>query len=188
MKTNYGIFSEDQLRKLAIELWNDQNYFRIEELVPEQVFRERDTKAIELFNPRAIISLIETRILADSPITINTWYKHNDGSGFQFRGFRPPYYYLNKYVVKYELKKITLSQLLDLTRTHFSASQHTLFNAFDYDVRGYSAEEFRIKLTKWKQEGKLPFLTGLEEDVTWVHNDYRLSERLNEDGLFLFKA
>lgn len=149
--------------KTAIEMWNDQNFFTIGEIVPEKVFNERGENAIELFNPLAIITLIETRILFNRPITINNW---KWGGPFQYRGFRDVKYYEGKQ----------------------SYSQHALGNAFDYDVRGYLAKEAREKLIEWKKRGDLIHLTGIEKDVNWVHNDYRISARLDENGLFLFNA
>lgn len=174
----------NSLRHTALDLWNEQKYFIIEELVPEKIYMARRDKCIELFQPQAIISLIQTRILADAPITVNTWHRHV--RGFQFRGYRPHYYYLSSIVAEYETHNMRLSALLNRLKTYYSLSQHTLFNAFDYDVRGTTAEEFRNKLTEWKKIGKLPYLTGIELDTSWVHNDYRMSNNLNDDGLYLF--
>jgi len=162
MKTNYGAFIDDNAHKTALELWDMQEFFSMQELVPREVFLARGEKAIELFSPESIISLIETRVLFDAPINLNTWVW---GGGFSYRGFRPGSYY-----------KTT------------SYSQHSLANAFDYDVKGYTAEEARQQLIQWKREGKLSYLTGIEEDVNWVNNDYRITNRLDNDGLFLFSA
>lgn len=164
MKTTYAQFLEDCRTKTALEIWTKQPYFCIEEIVPKDVFLARGQKSIELFQPRAILSLIEVRILANAGITINNW-KWN--GLFQYRGWRPINYYTEKAI---------------------SYSQHVLFNAFDYDVKGVTAEDFRKYLITWKKEGKLQYLTGIEAGVSWVHNDYRLTNRLDENGLFIFKA
>ncbi|MCK5611265.1 hypothetical protein KAR91_55860 [Candidatus Pacearchaeota archaeon] len=187
MKTNHANWLEKQM-KTAIELWNDQSFFIIEELVPEAVYMARREKAIELCQPNALITLIETRVLADSPFYVNNWHKRgeNQGKEFQFRGWRPPYYYLLKLVEDYEKGKLELKVLLELLKVHFKCSQHTFFNAWDYDVKGCTAARFRKKLIQWKKEGKLKHLTGIEKKVNWVHNDYRISERLDENGLFMF--
>ena len=177
-----------KLKKTAIELWNDQNFFIIEELVPEAIYLARREKAIELYQPNAIITLIESRVLYDSSVFINNWHRRgrNQGEEFQFRGWRPPYYYLAKYVQDFERKKLNPKELLELVRTHYKLSQHTFFNGFDYDVKDLTAKQARRKLIKWKKEGKLKFLTGIEKGVPWVHNDYRICQRLDDNGLFLF--
>lgn len=162
MKTPHEIFLDNRLKKSVLELWKDQKYFVIQEIVPKRTYQERKEKCIELFRPEAILTLIEIRLLADAPITINTWM-WGEG-GFQYRGFRPA-----SYAVDYS-----------------DYSQHNLFNAFDFDVRGNTAEEFRTRLLTWKREGKLPYLTGIENKVNWVHIDCRMTQLLDNDGLFWF--
>ncbi len=168
-------------QKTAIELWNDQGFFRIEELVPKDVFIERGEKAIELFSARAIFTIIETRILFNASITINNWPWEGE---FQYRGWRPWSFYFNSLIKKN--KPTSLGMLLKLASDYTAYSQHSFANAFDYDVKGLTAEQARPKLIGWKKEGKLKFLTGIEKDVNWVHNDYRISQRLDDNGLFLF--
>ncbi len=171
----------NSLQKTAIELWNDQDFFRIEELVPRDVFLERGEKCIELFPAPAIVTIVETRILYDSAMTINNWLW---GGEFQFRGWRPFYYYFDKLVE--DNPEMGPEETTTLASCHFVCSQHSFANAFDYDVRGYTAERARRKLIQWKSEGKLKFLTGIEKDVNWVHNCYRICRRLDDNGLFLF--
>lgn len=149
--------------KTIAQLWDEQDFFRLEEIVSQKTFLARGEKSIELFNPYALYSLIETRILFGVKMRINDWLW---GGRFHHRGHRGNDYYRGK----------------------ITFSQHPLGNAFDYDVEGYTAEEARLKLIQWKREGKLKFLTGIEEGVNWVHNDYRVCRRLDSDGLFLFKA
>jgi len=184
MKTAYGMFIDSKLRKTALDLWHDQKYFTIKEIVPEKIYQERKENCIELFRPEAILTLIEVRILAESPITVNTWAITK--GGFQFRGYRPPYYYLGKLLKSYKEKELDLNGLFNQVSNFHEYSQHTFFNAFDYNVNGYTADEFRKMLINWKREGKLPHLTGIEQGVPWVHMDCRLSNRLDADGLFLF--
>jgi len=186
MKTPYGIFLDSKLRKIALELWKDQKYFTIEEVVPEKIYQEKKENCIELFRPEAILTLIEIRLLADAPVTVNNWASVK--GGFQFRGYRPPYYYLDQLIKKHKQKEIDLNTLLNQISNFNSYSQHTWFNAFDFNVKGYTAEEFRQLLLGWKREGKLSYLTGIETGVPWVHIDCRVSDRLDADGLFLFSA
>ncbi len=180
MKTNYAKWLKNQ-QKTAIELWNDQDFFSIEELVPKSIFLSRREKSIELFPANAIISLIETRILYDASMTINNWLW---GGQFEFRGLRPFYYYFNA-LVENNPDKLP-EEIIALASEMYKCSQHAFANGFDYDVKGLTAEQARQKLIKWKSEGKLPFLTGIEKDVNWVHNDYRICQRLDDNGLFIF--
>jgi hypothetical protein len=138
------------------------NNFRLEEFVSKDIFKRRGEKAWELFTPDIIETINDLRVLFNTPITINNWFW--DGR-LQYRGLRPTSYYAGKE----------------------SLSQHIRGNALDFDVKDYTAEEARQEITAWKRQGLLKKLTGLELDTNWVHIDCRQSERLNQDGLFLFK-
>lgn len=135
--------------------------FSIKELVPKDIYDLRGEKSWELFRPEALITLDELRILFDAPVTINNWPW---GGKFHYRGFRPITYYNGK----------------------FSLSQHILANAFDFDVKGLTADQARTKIIDWKKRGALRYLTGIELNISWIHIDFRMCERLNADGLFLF--
>lgn len=164
MKTTYGQFM-DMIKKHSWQaIWEAQSYFKLEELVPKKEFEHRGKKLLEIIRPKALLTLLEIRILMNNPIQVNTWLWNS--SGFEYRGWRPPSYYLDEQ----------------------SYSQHIFFNAFDFDVKDKDADEVRQLLYQYKQEGKLQHLTGIEEDVSWIHIDCRESLRLNDDGLFLFKA
>lgn len=147
--------------KSITDLWREQKYFRIEEIVSSEVYNLRGSKSLELFDEKAIRTLIELRELFDSPITVNNW---KFGGKFHNRGFRNWSYFKSP-----------------------SYSQHMFGRAFDFDVRGLTAEEARQKIINWKKEGKLQYLTSMELDVNWVHMDCRICNRLDQNGLFLFK-
>lgn len=148
--------------KTITELWNEQSYFKLEELVSKEVFLSRGSSSLELFDENAIRTLIELRQLFGVSITINNWSWRGQ---FSFRGYRPWSYF-----------------------TKQSFSQHSMGRAFDFDVKGLSADEAREKIYKWKKEGKLQYLTGVETGVSWVHIDCRICDRLDDDGLFKFSA
>ena len=162
MNSPYKDF-KDSMRISPLSIWMEHNtFFSTKELVPKQVYTDRGEQALELARPEALLTLLEIRLLINAPMTINSWSW--DNTGFQYRGYRPASYYGNK----------------------VSYSQHLLFNAFDFDVKGYNAHQVRDMLLQWKREGKLPYLTGIERTVNWVHIDCRLSNFLDEDGLFWF--
>lgn len=152
--------------KPIMDLWAEQTYFCIEEIVPGDVFKAKENKIIklhnliEIFHENAIRTLIEIRDLFAYPITINDW---EWGGPWHYRGYRPASYY-----------------------SATSYSQHLFGNAFDFDVKGHTANEAREKIIQWKKEGFLKYLTGLELNINWVHIDCRISDQLDENGLFTF--
>ncbi len=162
MLTNYGKFLRDIQRKPVLQVWEEQKYFQLYELVSRGIYDWRGAQSIEVFQEKILLTLLEIRVLLDVPLTINDWYWRNNG--FQYRGWRPPAYYSNT----------------------LSVSQHLLGNAFDFDAKGISADEVRAALVGFKQDGKLAHLTRMEKDVNWVHIDCALSTVVNEDGLFIF--
>lgn len=137
-------------------------YFSLKELVPKTVYDRFGDNSWEFFTPEILSTLNDIRILFDSIIMVNTW---SWGGNFHYRGFRPIDYYEGT----------------------LSFSQHIRGNAIDFDVKWFTADEVRKELIKQKQQNKLPYLTGVEENVNWVHIDCRQCSRLNENGLFLFK-
>lgn len=159
-----NLYKKDNMNEESIyDFWNNQDYFSLEEIVPQAIYTYRGDKCLELFTREALETLIELRELFDAPMTVNTW-KWN--GNFGYRGFRPVTYYAK-----------------------LSLSQHIRGNAFDFDVKGLTADEARDKIRQWKKEGKLKHITGMEIDINWVHVDCRLvnPNRLNEFGLFEFK-
>ncbi|NQU32901.1 MAG: hypothetical protein HQ521_06670 [Bacteroidetes bacterium] len=154
---------KEMYEKSPQDVWKSQNYFCLEELTPKDIFTQMGENSLELFSGFLIYTIIELRELFGYPITANNW----KWSGLlQYRGFRPSSFY-----------------------DGVSYSQHLYGNALDFDVKGKTAWEARDCITRWKSQGKLRFLTGMEigEKVNWVHIDCRLSCNPGENGLFLFK-
>lgn len=127
-------------------------HFSIRELVDPQTFAIRGEKAFELFRPQALITIDLIRDRYGKPVTINDW--HAKGQ-FTMRGYRP----------------LT-------TGTGAAYSQHRLGNAFDFDVLGMTAEEVRQDIRKNPDDKAFAFITAVELDVTWVHIDFRNTERI----------
>lgn len=136
--------------------------FRIEELVPEDVYNLRGDKSWELLNPRMLVSVQELREYLNKPVILNNW--DNDGDRHN-QVFRTADYY-----------------------DRLSFSQHLLGNAADPFVPGVEAEELRQIVISRKKKGKLEYVTGMEDGVNWLHIDCRATDRLNKDGLFIFSA
>ncbi|MDA8104670.1 MAG: D-Ala-D-Ala carboxypeptidase family metallohydrolase [Nitrospiraceae bacterium] len=121
-------------------------HFQIYELVDKRTFDEFGTKAWELFKEPALIALDGIREFFAAPVTINNWW--NGIGSFQFRGFRPAWYQGGA--------------------TH---SQHRLGNAFDFAVKGLSAEQVRQRIIENKDHELLKNIMRLEAAVNWVHFD-----------------
>ena len=141
-------------------------YFKPQELFSKKVFAREETKGEQIWR------LMDYRILwtADrlrerfGKMTINDWLW---GGGLQLRGYR--------------------DMMLDLFGTDYSmTSQHAFGRAIDYNFESVSVEEViqDILGDPWKPEYK--YITGLEVDTTWVHNDTR-SWNKGSSGLLTFK-
>lgn len=139
--------------------------FTWKELVSEALWLRRGGKVCELFTPEILHTLDIIRKNFNCPININDW---SYGGRFDYRGFREIAYYSNRDI-------------------NDSLSQHLRGNAFDFDVTGYAAEDARDKIRSMKKKGLLPFLTGIEIDINWVHIDCRVTDRLDRNGLFEFR-
>jgi hypothetical protein len=153
-----------QIISTGINLYKPK-YFEWDELLPKHIYSDNSVVFHEIFNIETLMTLDELRVIFDAPITVNN-YKW--GGKFQYRGYRDNIFY-----DKYPNSNIY--------------SQHRRGNAFDLDIKGLSAEEVRNKIIGFKKKGFLKHLTGLELDVSWVHFDCRSTNKLDKDGLFLFK-
>lgn len=122
-------------------------YFKIQELVDPESYKVLGEGAFELFNPDALTALGDLREFFGVPITINNW---NNGGEFKYRGYRPP--------------DCSVGAKL---------SQHRLGNAFDCDIKGYTAEEARKKILENQNNPLLEKIMRMEANVSWLHWDLK---------------
>ena len=129
-------------------------YFKIQELVPRDVYNTRGEKAWQLFDYRALKTLEWLRENLGS-CTVNDWL---------WGGLRTYEFYMQDgYTTKAEaLNKIALSY-----------SQHKYGRAFDCKFRNISAEDARQWIKdNWRKSG-FDWAITLEEGVSWLHFDVR---------------
>jgi hypothetical protein len=122
-------------------------HFRIEELVPKDVFEKFGDRSWQFLNPVALKALDNIREHFDDYVTVNNWLW---GGPFQARGFRPMW-----------------------SNVGASLSQHRLGNAFDLDVDNLSAKAVRAEIILHKHHPHFRDINCLEADVNWVHFDCR---------------
>lgn len=136
-------------------------YFQIHELVPPHVFEQRGEKAWELLDDRMILSIdaLKKRF-PNGTMTINNYYwgGNRKWSGLRTAGFYP-----------------------SVERYDASYSQHKYGRAFDCVFSDYDINEVREYVKSHPEE--FPYLTGIEEGVSWFHGDTR-----NYEGIKLFNA
>ena len=136
-------------------------YFKLQELVDRVTFEKEGNKAWNYFQSNALLALQNLREFFGVPFTINNWHI---GGQFQFRGYRPAEY-----------------------KGGAAHSQHRLGNAFDIDIKGYTAEEARKKIIENQGNPLLMKITRMEDKVNWVHIDCRpLPDSIKR--IHLFKA
>ncbi|HHT9146881.1 MAG TPA: hypothetical protein ACFYD4_14600 [Candidatus Wunengus sp. YC61] len=145
-------------------------YFRLEELVSPDTFETLGEKAWLLFNSQALLALEELREFFDAPFMVNNWHL---GGRFRHRGHRTP------------------QEAIDLKSPH---SSHAFMkvdgvwipkcNAFDCDIKGYTAEEARRKIIANKDNPLLKRIMRVEGKKNWLHFD--LSPVPQEKRIFIF--
>lgn len=123
-------------------------HFNLKELVSREVYDQYGKEAWKLFDQRAIDTIDFIRDELDLPITVNNW---SWGGDYQLRGYRPE-------------------------RCHIGAanSAHKQGMAFDFDVKGMTADDVRQWLKD--NESKLPYPIRCEAGVNWVHIDTRAKQ------------
>ena len=99
------------------------------------------------FNSKALVALDNLRDFFRASITVNNWHI---GGRFQFRGYRP-----------------------QDCKVGAKLSQHRLGNAFDCDIKGYTAEEARQKILQNQNNPLLEKIMRLEGKVGWLHFDLK---------------
>jgi len=125
--------------------------FKIEELVPKEVYQTRGDKAWELLDPNMIKVL--DRIKKKFPkgsMTVNNWLWNGDRNWSGLRTPESPYY--SKY------------------------SQHSFGRAFDAVFSKYTAEEVRQYIIDNLEE--FPEVGGIELGISWLHIDVRNVEQV----------
>ena len=123
-------------------------HFKPEELVPEAVFRDRGDLSLELIDERVLLTLDQLRD-AFGTCTINDWCW---GGGYSESGLRTPE-----------------------CEVYSPTSQHTFGRAMDCKFNK-EAEEVRKRVIAHKEI--FPYISFIEDEVTWFHFDVRNCERI----------
>lgn len=134
-----------------------KNYFTIKEFVDRSTYQKYGAKSIWFVDEELIDQMNQLRDLFGREIIVNNWA---NGGSFQWRGLRT-----------------------SKSSEYSTYSSHSFGRAVDFDVNGISAEQARVKIIQWYNEGILISKSiSLEKDVSWVHLDTR-----NGGGLRVFK-
>lgn len=126
-------------------------YFKIEELVSPQAFKDRGQKAWQLLDERMLITLDRLREKYGS-MTINNW---SYGGAREWSGLRTPE---SPYYSKY--------------------SQHSYGRAFDIIFKHVTAEKVRQDILENPDDETFELINSFEEGTSWLHVDCRSVERL----------
>ena len=121
--------------------------FILQELVPPEIWEEREWKSIWLLDQNMIKMVDGIREFFDKPITINNWKWEGQ---FTLRGFRP-----------------------EGTKIGSKLSQHKFGRAADMDIKDYSAEQARQIIIENQKSPLLNWITVIEDNVSWLHADCR---------------
>ena len=122
-------------------------YFTAKELVDRKTYAKMGENALSLFNPEALIALDDLREYLNKPITVNDWHS---GGTMQWRGYRLP-----------------------SCKEYSKNSQHSVGNAFDCTVQGYTAAQVRTIIRDHKDHELLRRVKRLEGSVSWLHFDLK---------------
>lgn len=121
-------------------------HFRLEELVPKELFKKYGEKCWDFLDPRLLesIDIIKERF-PEGTITINNWVWNGDRNWSGIRTSDSPYY----------------SQ----------SSMHSWGKAVDMIFSKYDPDEVRKDIID--NPDIYPHIKGLELDISWVHIDVR---------------
>ena len=127
-------------------------HFRIEELVPKEVFDLiKEDVLWELFDER-LLETIDTlkEKFPEGSMTINNWLwgGNRDQSGLRTKN----------------------------SKFYSPTSQHSIGKAIDCVFSDYKTEEVRQYVIN--NPKKFPYIKGIEKDVSWCHFDVRDSDRV----------
>ncbi len=126
-------------------------HFSIHELVPPNVFNQRQEKAWELLDERLLISLDKLRERYGL-ITVNNYYWGKDREWSGLRTSDSPYY--------------------------SPFSQHTFGRAADCLFSNISTEDVLQELLANPTDPDFEFIGSVELGVSWLHFDVRNSHRI----------
>jgi len=126
-------------------------WFKIQELVSPQAYKDRGDKAWQLLDDRLLITLDRLREKYGS-MTINNWSYGGDREWSGLRTPESPYY--SKY------------------------SQHTHGRACDIIFKHVTAEQVRQDILENPDDEIFEYINSLELGVSWAHLDCRNVERI----------
>jgi len=126
-------------------------YFRIEELVPRDVFNVRGNASWELLDEKILITIDRLR-KRYGPMTINNWVWGGDRMWSGLRTSDSPYY------------------------SRFS--QHSFGRAVDVLFKNITAEEVRQDILNNKNDEAFEYINSFESNVSWLHIDVRNCTRV----------
>ena len=128
-------------------------YFKLHELVCDHIYKEYGNKAWQFIDEKALITIDWIREKLNSPIYINNyeWGGHHTQSGVRCN-------------ICELIKKWTDNNVVRM-------SAHSTAQAFDFSVKGMTAEQVRNWLVRNQED--LPYPIRLEAGVDWVHLDTR---------------
>jgi len=131
----------------------ESKYFQLHELVCRHIYISYGKVAWQFFDPRAIITIDWIKEKLNKPIYINNyeWGGNQTQSGIRCN------------------QCSLVKTKTDKGKVYMSA--HSTAQAFDFSVKGMSAEEVRNWLVRNQED--LPYPIRLEAGVDWVHCDCR---------------
>ena len=122
-------------------------YFKAYELVDRKTYEKMGEDALSLFNPTALIMLDDFREFIEAPVTVNNWYF---GGRHEWRGWR------------------TKAKCIELGAP---GSEHGKGNAFDLNVKDFTANEVRQIVRINQADPLLRLIMRMEDKVGWIHMD-----------------
>ena len=142
-------------------------YFKPQEVFSQLIYNREEHKGEQIWR------FMDGRILwtADrlrerfGAMTINDWLW---GGTYHLRGYRDIFV-----------------DIIESGQDFSMTSQHCFGRAIDYDFKTVSAEEVIQDILSDPYKPEYKYITGLETDTTWVHNDTRSWEKASS-GLLIF--
>lgn len=134
-------------------------HFKIEELVPPEIFKKYGNSAWEFLDTRILLSIDAIREYVDKPCIINDW---KWGGNKKYGGYRPP----------------------DCT-VGAENSQHRHGRACDLHFKDVDINNLRLKIIE--KNRMFPFVIAIEDDVRWLHVDCRNKINHVDKSIIVFK-